>query len=281
MQPYVIKQGDYLALLAYRFGFDANTVWNDPANDNLRKRRPDPNMLSATDILYIPNPEKKKPSTFSLASGQTNSFVSTAPEVDISLKFSDASRASQAFTISELPALTGLTVGGDGTAMFKVPVSLPFFTLIFTSDGAAFKCKTGYIDPIGTLTGIVQRLQNLGYLDRLGAYDVGTIDAIRRALSAFRYVQRGDAPAAPDADAAANPSGASSDDDASDDGAGDDPDDHSYDAAPADPDDDSDDDSDDADSRSATSVLAASSGLDDQGVLSDEMTNMLLKAHGS
>jgi hypothetical protein len=37
LQPYVIKQGDHLALLAYKFGFDADTVWNDPKNAQLRQ----------------------------------------------------------------------------------------------------------------------------------------------------------------------------------------------------------------------------------------------------
>ena len=53
MQPYVIRQGDYLALLAYKFDFDADTVWGDPANSDLRKLRPNPNLLWPTDVLYI------------------------------------------------------------------------------------------------------------------------------------------------------------------------------------------------------------------------------------
>ena len=35
MKPYVVKQGDYLNKLAHRLCFDAEKVWNDPANAEL------------------------------------------------------------------------------------------------------------------------------------------------------------------------------------------------------------------------------------------------------
>ena len=264
MQPYVIKQGDYLDLLAHVFDFDADTVWNDPANDELRKRRPNPNMLCPTDILYIPTQAARRPVTHSLVTGQTNTFVSTPPTVDVSLKFADPNRASQAFTMPELGSLTGLATGADGSTTFKVPVTLKSFTVVFTSDGASFTCKTGHLDPISTLSGVAQRLQNLGYLDPAASYDLAKIDAIRRALSAFRYVQTGGSTPASGAGSTSAPSRASSDEDAGDDS-----------------DDGPDDDPDTAESQSPDSPPVDNVGLDDSGVLNDEMTKSLLKAHGS
>ncbi len=69
MQPHVIKVGDHVALLAYQCGFDADTVWNDPANDALRQLRPDPNVLCPTDILYIPDQNDKQPAMQTLTTG--------------------------------------------------------------------------------------------------------------------------------------------------------------------------------------------------------------------
>ena len=54
---YVIRQGDYLAKLAHRFGFDAGTVWGDPRNSELRSLRGDPNVLHPGDVLWIPEDE--------------------------------------------------------------------------------------------------------------------------------------------------------------------------------------------------------------------------------
>jgi len=101
MQPYVVKQGDHLPLLAYRFAFDADSVWNDPANDDLRKLRPDPNLLLPTDVLYIPDQVNKKPVVHSLQTGQNNLFVSDVPNVSLVVAFADPARASQAFTVTE------------------------------------------------------------------------------------------------------------------------------------------------------------------------------------
>ncbi len=56
MQPYVIRQGDHLAHLAHKFGFDPQAVWQDGSNDELREARPDPNILCPGDVLYIPDP---------------------------------------------------------------------------------------------------------------------------------------------------------------------------------------------------------------------------------
>lgn len=190
MQPYVIKQGDYLALLAHRFGFDADTVWNDAANDALRQARPDPNILFPTDILYIPDQVDQEPVMLSLNMGTTNNFVAPVSQVSVKLRFVDPPFASQGFTIQELPELTGLTTGADGSVTFPIPVTLETFTIAFTGSGATFDFKAGHLDPIGTLSGVLQRLQNLGYIGLV--LDGGTgpdIHIIRDALRAFKAAQ--------------------------------------------------------------------------------------------
>ena len=50
VQLYIIRQGDFLA---YKYGFDADKVWNDPTNDALKQVRPDPNILWPMDVLYL------------------------------------------------------------------------------------------------------------------------------------------------------------------------------------------------------------------------------------
>jgi hypothetical protein len=109
MQPLVIRQGDYLAKLADQLGFDADAVWGDDSNAQLRLLRPNPNILFAGDVLYVPDPAKAPPAQ-SLTPGSTNSFVTNAPAmVSVSITFTDPGLASQAYTVPELPQLTGLT----------------------------------------------------------------------------------------------------------------------------------------------------------------------------
>ncbi len=208
MQPYVIRQGDYLQSLAYQFGFDADTVWNDPKNANLRQLRSSPNILWPTDILYIPDQITKQPDMKSLTAGTTNTFVSDPPTVTISLQFTDSQLVSQAYSIQELPRLTGLTTGPDGGATFSIPVTLNWFTVVFTESGTTFEFNTGSLDPIDTLSGVFQRLQNLGYID-LDAANGPSLDMnlIRSALRAFKAAtHENGAPISPDPSAASTPS---------------------------------------------------------------------------
>ncbi len=192
MQPYVVKQGDHLPLLAYRFGFDADAVWNDPANDDLRKQRPDPNLLLPTDVLYIPDQVDKSPVTHSLQTGQTNAFVSDPPKVSVVIVFADSDRASQPFTVTELPDLTGLSTDGDGSATFDVPITLQRVSIVFASDSVTFLVNVGHADPIETLSGVAQRLQNLGYLDPDLDIDGLEVDTARAALQALQAGQSDD-----------------------------------------------------------------------------------------
>jgi hypothetical protein len=51
MQPYVVRENDFLLKIAFEFGFDADSVWNAPNNDDLRRLRPNPNQLFPGDVL--------------------------------------------------------------------------------------------------------------------------------------------------------------------------------------------------------------------------------------
>jgi N-acetylmuramoyl-L-alanine amidase len=189
LQPYVIKQGDYLALLAHKFGFDDDAVWNDPKNTELRQLRPNPNILWPTDILYIPDQVNKKPETFELQVGTTNTFTAPLPPTTkVSVKFAAADPAkfaSQAYTIQEIPSSAGLTTDGDGVASFEAPVDLRTLTLVFAQSGQSFRFSLGTMDPIDTITGIFARLQNLGYVKRSRGANID-LDVVRAGLWSFQ-----------------------------------------------------------------------------------------------
>ena len=68
LRPYVIRQGDYVAKLAHRHGFDAAEVWQLPKNETLRRKRGSPDILYPGDILYIP--ERDQPGQSVRAGGE-------------------------------------------------------------------------------------------------------------------------------------------------------------------------------------------------------------------
>jgi hypothetical protein len=256
MQPYVIKQGDYLALLAYKFGFDADAIWNDPANKPLQDTGRTPEMLCPADILYIPDPVDND--AHPVAVGQTNAFQSDPPKVTVSIQFKDPSLASQSFTVPELPELATQTVGADGTVSLEVPVTLAAVTFTFSESGDTLVCGIGYLDPVRTFTGVVQRLQNLGFLTPEREYQLDGIEEVRARLRDLRASQSGTGAADPPSSAqesAASP--------------GDDPPTGAS-AASAGP-----------AAAPACTTPSDNGGMDDSGSIDDATAQLLSAAHGS
>jgi hypothetical protein len=290
LQPYVIRQGDHLALLAYKFGFDADTVWNDPKNAQLRQAgqlSQDPNILTPTDMLYIPDPAP--PAMKSLEPGTTNTFVADPPTVSFTVQFMGDSFASQSYTLQELPELTNLTTDGDGIATFNVPVTQTVLTVVFTASGAKYVVKIGHLDPIGTLSGIFQRLRSLGFIDSGANFDSTDLQFMRAALRAFKAAQPGGTPAPGDSSPASTPppssdsnpppssepssSSPSSPSSSSDDGPPPSSSSPESDASPS---------SDGVPPpSSAPSSQEDNAGLSDDGTLDDATTKLLFDAHGS
>jgi hypothetical protein len=133
VRPWVTKQGDFILHLANTFGFDADTVWQDPSNAQLRAIRPNPNLLAPGDVLSIPDPPTQPPPMTSLTPGSTNRFVAPdPPTMTLTHKFVgfDATTyASKAYTVQELDQLTGLQSDENGVVTFQAPVTLKTATV--------------------------------------------------------------------------------------------------------------------------------------------------------
>jgi len=67
-----------------------------------------------------------------------------------------------------------------------VPINIGDFTVTFTSSGTSFAFLLGNLDPVDTLSGIFQRLQNLGYIPHEVDVDTSDLEPLRRALRRFR-----------------------------------------------------------------------------------------------
>ena len=253
MQPYVICRGDFLRKLAYQLNFDADAVWNDDKNAELRRARPDPRLLYPTDVLYIPDEQDRQRPAQSLVTGSDNSFVATAPTMPMIIAFKDPRCASQACAIPELPGLVGLSADTEGVVSFDIPVTVDMFTVQFTEIGLEYPCGLGYLDPINTLSGIFQRLQNLGYI-YIGLSLTDDLEVVRRGLRMFKAIAT-PPEAAPQSSSADAPSSAG---------------DSSEDQPPSEPI--------ASDDRGASSQDDA--GLSDDGTLDETTTELLRQAYG-
>jgi hypothetical protein len=163
MVPYVVKDGEHLDLIAHRLKLDAQTIWNDPKNADLRKLRSSPNVLGSGDILYVPN-ATPSPQWLPLETGQSNAFKARMPVVNVSVQMKDQGKplANAPCTVRELPALQGLSTDGQGMLKLSVPLLQQVLT-ICTPSGRTQTIHVGDLDPISTPSGLAQRLKNLGH----------------------------------------------------------------------------------------------------------------------
>ncbi len=188
--PHVVAQGEYLAKLAFVHGFDADQVWNDPKNQELKERRLDPNVLAPGDVLHIP---AKKQEGKPIQKGQSNRYDVKVPTVKVDLLFRDGdqSLANEAAEVDGLgdpdPDAPRSTDGG-GKLSLDVPVTVRELFVTFPKrERLAMHFFVGDVDPVSEGTGVAQRLVNLGYLPAYFDDDPDQEgDLVKKALAAFQ-----------------------------------------------------------------------------------------------
>lgn len=156
MKPYVIRQGDYLNALAFRFGFDPQAVWNDAKNEDLRKKRKNPDVLYPGDLLFIPDtplPPKE------ITAQSENPFTTAVPLT----KFTVKGPPDAAYIVEGIvPPLEG-TAGGDGAIELEIPVTTQELLLTYPELGFAYPLRIAHLNPVDEPSGVQGRLGNLGF----------------------------------------------------------------------------------------------------------------------
>lgn len=188
MASYVIRPGDHLARLAVTMGFDLDTVWNHPKNADLKERRGDPHILAEGDVLFVPDPTP--PTWLPVTIGSTNTFTVQVPMVTLNLKVGE-SHANSPFVVHGHGAPVKGTVDGTGLVSCQLPCTTTQALVELPQFGIKIPVALGHLDPIDQKSGLLQRLQHLGYLPRDATGDHGVSDSdmatvLPTVLSAFQ-----------------------------------------------------------------------------------------------
>ena len=142
--PRIVRPGDYWTKLAAELGFDADEVWNDAKNEEVRKLRPKRELLAAGDIVYVPG---VRDPGIPLKVGTENRITAKAPGAEVKLRFKDPQCAGAAYTVEGMGEDVKGNADGDGVVTLKIPVHLREVLLSFDELPYTTKVKVGDLIP--------------------------------------------------------------------------------------------------------------------------------------
>jgi hypothetical protein len=142
-------------------------VWEHPRNAELRARRSNPNVLLPGDELFLPVLREREESC---ATARTHTFQRKGVPSSLLLRCLDLHgepRAGEVFRVLATGFERAGKLDGDGWLRLRVPPDLREVEVIVgeekTDMETRYQLRVGHLDPIDTLTGVCDRLHNLGY----------------------------------------------------------------------------------------------------------------------
>jgi hypothetical protein len=188
---HTVRQGECLTSIARKHGIsDPRRIHDHPDNAELKQKRPNPNILSPGDRVFIP---PCTPKAFSCATDQTHRFVVRVLPVWLRVYLKGhggRALANKRYRLElQNTAVTG-TSGDDGLVEVRVPHDAEEGNLsVWLRERAeepsmTWKIRIGHLDPIDDVSGVQARLRNLGFPP--GAIDGRLGPSTRTAVADFQ-----------------------------------------------------------------------------------------------
>lgn len=163
MPMHTVSRGDSIPSLAHTNGHFWETLWNHPQNAELKKLRKTPNILNPGDEVFIPEIRIK---TVDKATDATHKFERRGVPAKLRMKLMmlGEPRKNEPYTITldDGKTITGNTDGEGMVEAFITP-NCTGGKLVLTNTGEEIPISLGHLNPIDTISGIRQRLSNLGF----------------------------------------------------------------------------------------------------------------------
>lgn len=157
-----VEQGESVISLSEEYGFFANTIWNDPDNAELKKKRKDMNILMPGDVVVIRDLRLKE---VDKPTGRQHVFRRKGIPALYRLQVFDVEepRANQKYRLTVDGQLHEGRTDAHGVLQEYIPAHSKEGELIIGPDEFRALLKFGYLDPINEFIGVQKRLNNLGY----------------------------------------------------------------------------------------------------------------------
>ena len=185
MAQYAVVPGDCINSIAYDNGLFWETVWNHPENARLKAERKDSNVLAPGDSVFVPDKRiKREPRP----TDQRHKFVLRGVPAKLTLRVTvnDEPQRNQPFVLTIDGRKRSGSTDGDGGISVPIPPNAKSGRLVVGKgeDTLEFELQLGHLNPIGTISGVKARLNNIGY--PCGDPDEQWTDEAKRALAAFQ-----------------------------------------------------------------------------------------------
>jgi N-acetylmuramoyl-L-alanine amidase len=159
-----VRQGDCTESIAFENGLFWETIWNDGRNAELKNERQSPNELLPGDRIFVPD---KRKGEVSCATEQKHRFRRKGVPSKLKLVVQvDGEPIAKTPYVIQVDGKTS-----DGTTDDKGRIELPIVPNARRAklrvgegeDAIEYQLQLGHVDPIESLSGVQERLTNLGF----------------------------------------------------------------------------------------------------------------------
>lgn len=159
---HIVSAGDSIPSLAHDNGHFWETLWDHPENAELKAKRKNPNILAPGDEVYIPPIRVKD---FPGGTDQRHSFKrkGVPAKLKMQLFLMGEPRRNEPYTLVLDDEIIKGTTDGDGNLEHFIKPNSRGGVLKLNGGKEEYPVRVGHLNPIDTISGIKQRLNNLGF----------------------------------------------------------------------------------------------------------------------
>lgn len=187
---HTVKQGECIASIAFLYGFHPDTIWEHVENKEINELRKNPNVLFAGDLIFIPD---KRLDIVDKPTNEVHKFrrLAVPEKFRLNLAWLGIPRADLPYKL----VIDGLefdgTTGKDGLIEQSIPPDAKKGKLIIEHkvededeiEKEEYEFFFGSLDPTEEVSGPIQRLVNLGYIER---EKTGKKEIVKLAIEEFQ-----------------------------------------------------------------------------------------------